>query len=71
VTARERHAAPAVVRQLPPRVIASLRELGVDLTDPAMAAAFAEGVRVADEFGAELDLDRPCDGPRRRRAAGL
>lgn len=44
-----------ILREVPPRVRAKLRRLGIDLDDPADARLFAEGARAAEEAIAEQE----------------
>lgn len=38
-----------IISEIPPRVRARLRRIGLDLEDPEVAMHFAEGVRAAEE----------------------
>jgi hypothetical protein len=40
---------PPALPPMPPKLLASLRALGLDLTEPATAALFLDGVRVAED----------------------
>lgn len=42
-----------IISEVPPRMRARLRRIGLDLEDPEVARHFAEGVRAAEEFTAK------------------
>lgn len=70
-----RRSAPEILREVPPRVRAGFRRMGVDLDDPAQARLFVEGVRAAEEqiaaeSAAEVNATPPPPRPRRRPGPG-
>jgi hypothetical protein len=62
--ARARPVAQKRIVTIPAKLAACLLEHGVDLSDPAMAAAFASGVSAAEEAirGEERRLKERCRG---------